>query len=94
MQQGDRASMFRLRYDTFKVRLGWDVETTDEGHEIDCFDRLPEAQYIIAKGPSEIDGCWRLLPTLGPNMLADVFPELLQGLPAPRAASKRERASP
>jgi acyl homoserine lactone synthase len=77
--------MFRLRYDTFKVRLGWKVKTQGD-QEIDEFDDMPEARYIVAKGPSEIDAHWRLLPTLGPNMLADVFPQLLHGAPAPCSA--------
>jgi len=82
----DRTGMFRLRYDTFFTRLGWDVQTFD-GQEIDEFDQDDLAQYIVAKSPgSGVDACWRLLPTLGPNMLRDVFPELLHGLPAPAAA--------
>ena len=31
----------------------------------------------------EVLGCWRLLPTTGPNMLKDTFPQLLHGHPAP-----------
>lgn len=82
-----RLGMYRLRYDTFKVRLGWDVETTPDGLEIDRFDQLPQARYIVARATDgEVDACWRLLPTQGPNMLRDVFPELLHGLPAPCAA--------
>lgn len=89
MSHVDRHAMFRLRYDTFKVRLGWDVETTDDGLEVDAFDSVPEASYIIAKSPaSSVDGCWRLLPTLGPNMLRDleVFHCLLDGAEPPAAA--------
>lgn len=75
--------MFRLRYDTFVTRLGWDVQATD-GQEIDEFDQVEDVQYILAKaGDGGVDACWRLLPTLGPNMLRDVFPELLHGQPAP-----------
>jgi acyl homoserine lactone synthase len=82
----DRTGMFKLRYDTFFTRLGWDVQTVD-GQEIDEFDQGDLARYIVAKSPeSGVDACWRLLPTLGPNMLRDVFPELLHGLPAPAAA--------
>lgn len=82
----DREGMFRLRYETFRVRLGWDVETTDDGLEIDQFDG-DASSYILARSPGEeIDACWRLLPTLGPNMLRDVFPQLLAGQPAPASA--------
>ncbi|AMO23739.1 acyl-homoserine-lactone synthase LasI [Ramlibacter solisilvae] len=87
MNESDRVGMFRLRYDTFRTRLGWSVQTTDDGLEIDQFDKLERAHYIIARSPAEgVDACWRLLPTQGPNMLRDVFPELLHGLPAPCAA--------
>jgi acyl homoserine lactone synthase len=86
LSANDREGMFRLRYDTFRVRLGWDVETTDDGLEIDQFDG-DASNYILARSPEgDIDACWRLLPTLGPNMLRDVFPQLLAGQPIPAAA--------
>lgn len=85
LSDADRVGMFRLRYDTFFTRLGWDVQTHD-GMETDEFDRVDRVHYIVAKsGGPGLDACWRLLPTLGPNMLRDVFPELLHGLPAPAA---------
>jgi acyl homoserine lactone synthase len=83
----DQFGMFSLRHEVFKVRLGWDVEVTEDGREIDQFDANEQAQYIIGKSPEEhIDAHWRLLPTLGRYMLRDVFPELLHGQPAPAAA--------
>lgn len=79
--------MFRLRYDTFRTRLGWDVKTTPDGLEIDEYDGNESAMYIVAtSADSGVDACWRLLPTLGPNMLRDTFPQLLHGMPAPAAA--------
>lgn len=77
-------SMFRLRYETFHTRLGWDVQTHD-GMERDDFDS-PSTVYILGQSPDTgVDACWRLLPTLGRYMLKDVFPELLHGQPAPEA---------
>src|SRR3546814_13625445 len=32
---------------------------------------------------SRVVGTWRMLPTTGPYMLRDVFPQLLDGLPPP-----------
>jgi acyl homoserine lactone synthase len=82
----DRNGMFRLRYEVFHERLGWNVETQD-GLEVDQFDQLERAHYIVAQSPADgVDACWRILPTLGPNMLRDVFPQLLHGQPAPAAA--------
>lgn len=86
LAESDRMGMFRLRAEVFQGRLGWDVHVTDDGLEIDRFDQLDQAHYIIAKSSlSEIDACWRLLPTTGPNMLRDVFPGLMHGQPVPAA---------
>jgi acyl homoserine lactone synthase len=86
MSDSDRIGMFKLRYDTFFTRLGWDVQTHD-GQETDQFDRDGLARYIVAKSPgSGVDACWRLLPTLGPNMLADCFADLLHGQVPPAAS--------
>lgn len=75
--------MFRLRYRVFKERLGWDVDCTD-GMERDEFDDL-DPVYLIYRGPEgRVEGCIRMLPTLGPNMLRDTFDTLLDGSDAPR----------
>jgi len=74
--------MFRFRHQVFHQSLGWDVET-HQGMERDRFDELNPV-YLIAKGSNNaVDGCWRLLPTTGPYMLSDTFPQLLQGSAAP-----------
>lgn len=85
MTDEDRNGMFRLRHETFVNRLGWDVQTHD-GMERDHFDQ-PGTHYIFVPGTEgAVDACWRLLPTTGPYMLKNTFPELLAGLPAPEAA--------
>lgn len=87
LNEGDRVQMHQLRREVFKDRLGWDVNVTPEGLEVDEYDALPTVRYILAKSPAgEVDACWRLLPTLGPNMLRDIFPQLLHGQEAPCAA--------
>lgn len=87
LEESDRKGMHALRAEVFSGRLGWQVQVTDDGLEIDEFDAVPAVHYILAKGPDQaVDACWRLLPTLGPNMLADIFPELLHGQPAPASA--------
>ena len=76
-------SSFRLRYRVFKERLGWDVQTNND-MEYDEFDQLPGTLYILhVDHKGEVDGCARLLPTTGPNMLRDVFPVLLDGKQPP-----------
>lgn len=74
-------NMYRLRYRVFRERLRWDVSVADDT-EFDEFDECNPV-YVIAKEDSEIQGCWRLLPTTGPNMLSRIFPMLLQGQAPP-----------
>lgn len=83
LDQRAAMGMYRLRHDVFHDRLGWEV-TTDNGMEHDEFDHA-DPVYVLAKGDEdEVLGCWRLLPTTGPNMLRDTFPQLLHGQPAPQ----------
>lgn len=87
MAESSRTQMHLLRTEVFAKRLGWDVTVTPEGLEVDQFDALPSARYILAQGQDgAVDACWRLLPTLGPYMLRDVFPQLMHGSQAPAAA--------
>jgi len=73
------ASMHQLRRAVFKERLGWDVNVVN-GLELDQFD-LPDAHYLIHRAPDgRVNACTRLLPTTGPYLLADVFPQLVDGL--------------
>jgi acyl homoserine lactone synthase len=74
--------MFKLRHIIFKERLGWDV-LSDEGREKDYFDDLDPIYMVSQSHREAVDGCWRLLPTTGPYMLKDTFPELLRGAAAP-----------
>src|SRR6516165_957808 len=72
-------AMFRNRAETFSGRLGWDVIVKD-GYERDTFDDA-NPLYLVSVDPDteEYWGSLRLLPTTGPNMLRDVFPQLLDG---------------
>jgi acyl homoserine lactone synthase len=80
---GKLEGMFKLRHEVFKDRLAWDVGVT-QGRERDRFDDL-DPVYIVCEDGGEVLGSWRLLPTTGPYMLRNVFPELLYGQPAPSA---------
>ncbi|NKC11333.1 MAG: acyl-homoserine-lactone synthase [Gammaproteobacteria bacterium] len=74
--------MYRLRDEVFAHRLGWDVRSNN-GYERDVFDALNPI-YIIARTENKkIRGCTRILPTIGPYMLRNVFQQLLQGEEAP-----------
>jgi acyl homoserine lactone synthase len=77
----DERDMYRLRHAMFHERLNWEVDTHD-GLEFDEFDQL-NPLYLIAKENGQVCGCWRFLPTSGPNMLSDVFSELLDDASVP-----------
>jgi acyl homoserine lactone synthase len=69
--------MFRNRAEVFSERLNWNV-VVDNGYERDRFDE-EYPLYLISLDPDsgKYRGSVRLLPTIGPNMLRDVFPFLL-----------------
>jgi N-acyl-L-homoserine lactone synthetase len=69
-------AMHRSRADIFGSRLGWDVEVVD-GRERDRFDDCNPLYVICTDDDGNYRGSLRLLPTTGPNMLRDVFPQLL-----------------
>lgn len=71
-------SMFHLREQVFKGRLGWEVSSVD-GQEKDVFDDLNPVYMLSSNKQKQTEGCCRLLPTVGPYMLKDVFPQLLRG---------------
>jgi acyl homoserine lactone synthase len=74
--------MYRLRARVFRDRMGWDIPTI-AGMEIDGYDALGPHYMLIQEPAGEVRGCWRLMPTEGPNMLRDTFPQLLAGKDAP-----------
>lgn len=71
------------RYEVFVNQLGWKLGCP-QGMELDEFDR-DDTEYVVARHEDgRINACARLLPTVGPNLLSDVFPFLLHGHPIPR----------
>ena len=86
---GDRArfaphirDMHRLRAEVFGTRLHWVVNCVN-GEERDSYDEL-DPTYIMVRGRSgKVEASCRLLPTTGPYMLKDVFPQLLGGYEPP-----------
>jgi N-acyl-L-homoserine lactone synthetase len=76
--------MHRLRKAVFKDRLGWDVSVSGE-LEFDEFDALEPSYLLSMDGYGTLNGCVRLLPTTGPNMLRDVFPSFVTKGAVPRS---------
>ncbi|WP_136656871.1 acyl-homoserine-lactone synthase [Nitratireductor sp. XY-223] len=83
----ETAEIFRLRKRVFHDALEWDVKVTGD-QEIDAFDDA-NPLYVTSISPvsGKMRGALRLLPTLGPNMLADTFSQLLDGEPEIRSAA-------
>lgn len=78
----DLGEMHKLRAKVFKERMGWSVSLMS-GMEIDGYDAIEPLYMLIRETGGILMGCWRILPTIGPYMLKDSFPELLYGQPAP-----------
>jgi len=75
----------QYRHRVFVEKLGWQL-TCKNAMEFDQFDR-PDTLYVIARREDgALVGVARLLPTNKPYLLADVFPQLMQGMPLPNAA--------
>ena len=70
-------AMFRNRAEVFFDRLNWNV-VVGNGYERDRFDdEYPLYLIALDSDSGKYRGSLRLLPTIGPNMLSDVFPFLL-----------------
>lgn len=74
--------MFRFRHKVFREKLNWEVKSHD-GMERDDYDDLNPIYMVSRNSRKEVEGSWRLLPTTGPYMLKDTFPQLLRGEKAP-----------
>jgi len=72
--------MFRDRKRVFVDRLKWDIPVVDGVYEKDQYDTA-DAIYLIVDDPNtgRHRGSVRLLPTSGPHMLKDIFPQLCEG---------------
>lgn len=68
----------KLRARIFGERLGWEV-TVRDGGERDEFDELLPTYIVTTTDNGAVAGCARLLPAMGPTMVAGVFPSLLPG---------------
>lgn len=70
------SQMYALRARQFSQRLGWRVSVVD-GMEKDRFDELNPSYVCVTDGAGQLLASLRLLPTTGPHMLSDVFPEVM-----------------
>lgn len=76
--------MYGLRCRVFRDRLQWDINC-ENNRDIDFYDRMHPVYAIATPDRRTATGCWRILPTSGPNMLRDIFPALVETGPMPEA---------
>src|SRR5947209_11257592 len=75
--------VYRFRHRFFVEHMRWENLRRPDGREIDSFDG-PDAVHIVHKDDTGVFIYTRLLPTTGPHLLQDVYPEILQGNVAPQ----------
>jgi acyl homoserine lactone synthase len=81
---GNLYQMHCIRKTVFKDRLGWDVTVSGE-LEFDEYDALGPSYLLSIDRYGTLNGCVRLLPTTGPNMLHDIFPSFVTEAAVPRS---------
>ncbi|OYQ37517.1 hypothetical protein CHU95_01260 [Niveispirillum lacus] len=73
----------QLRRRIFVEGLGWTLSVDRSGRERDQFDRKDTIYGAVVEDGNPV-GCWRMLPTVRPYLLQDVFPHLAAGRQLPR----------
>jgi acyl homoserine lactone synthase len=77
-------ALAKYRFQIFVQRLGWALRSA-HGYEQDEFDDVNTVHLVARDALGQVVGCGRLLPTTGPYLLEQVFPQLLNGMPVPRS---------
>ncbi len=78
------SAVYALRHKIFCAQKGW-VPTNESKQDVDIYDRMNPVHFVHLDDAGEVDGCCRIVPTTGPNMLRDIFPELMGVQPIPCA---------
>lgn len=82
----DLNQIFSYRYSVFVERLKWTLPDAAAGLEVDQFDR-DSTYHVCLRDAGAIVGYGRLLPTMAPYLLSEVFPELMDVASIPRSSS-------
>jgi N-acyl-L-homoserine lactone synthetase len=105
-QENFLKQFFRIRYDVFIKRLGWNIPIREEGLETDDFDDEHAIYILITDNEDDrVIGGARLLDTSRRSILGEIFPELVANNPpadprifevtrftAPRHAAPEDRS--
>jgi acyl homoserine lactone synthase len=76
--------VLRYRHRIFVDGLGWDIPRSD-GMESDQFDREDTIHVVAHDSAGEVRAYSRLLPTMKPYLLQEIFPQLMDGQCLPRS---------
>lgn len=76
--------IWRFRHEQFVERLGWEAIRRNDGLEIDQFDH-ERALHLALFFEDAVVGYTRLLPTIEPHLLSDVYPQIMNGQAWPRS---------
>lgn len=82
-------SMFAARKQVFVDLLKWDVPVVDGRFEIDQFDDAHAVYLVLTDPAGRHRASTRLLPTMRPHILGDLYPALCAG-PVPRGPDTLE----
>jgi acyl-homoserine lactone synthase len=68
--------MFHLRHRIFVERMGWEALRKPDRLERDQFDTGDAIYLLLTQDAGAVIGTHRMLPTTGPPLFSDVFPNL------------------
>ncbi|WP_322514949.1 acyl-homoserine-lactone synthase [Rhodopseudomonas palustris] len=74
---------FRIRHQIYVVERKWTALERPDGREIDQFD-TDDTVYLLGLQHGEIVAGMRMVPTVSPTLLSDIFPQLALDPPVRR----------
>lgn len=77
--------MFRMRHRILADQWGWQVPNVADGIDRDEFDTDQTVYFVQQNEEGSVIATARINPTMGPHMLSDVFPDVCDQRPIPRA---------
>lgn len=73
-------TVWRLRHRVFVEEMGWRDLRRPDGREIDQFDTSATV-HLLAIDDGQVIGYSRLVPTIVPHLLSEVFPHVCEEIP-------------
>ncbi len=93
--RAELSAMHRHRHRLFVETLGWRALAAPDGLEIDAYYTDAATYLLVLDDGGVLRASARFLPTVGPHMLADIFPHLVAGaLPRGSAIMEWSRHAP